>query len=315
MAYLPDYDAALEHLLTRSTDQELDMMVTGYQNLKQSAPEQIHKPLMGIGSVYLPRSLACWIQTGDIQLVKQLAYMSAKARRMAYQTTPQTDVYGFFRVFSALLSDHKDLIHWFAWHILPVICGSPGHKPAFKRPNSEKFQTFQCHLAMMGEMDWLAERSEQALQPDVKLKAKTHAIDHRFFIALAKGDTVAMESELMQLLKGRAARPRNTENGLTYQSKVVSGWGFMLAKIAYLNGYELDIDSPWLPQSWLPVQPLPEYQEEVDAIADFDLFSPFAKGSPYCRNAIDFSPIAPDQPQPNIREWVETIVHKRVTDD
>lgn len=312
MAYLPDYDSALEHLNARSTDKTLNMMVEGYGKLSQSSPEQIHKPLMGISGVYLPRSLASWIQTDDIKQVKQLSYMSAKAERMSYQTNPEPSAYGFFRVFSALLSDHKELIHWFAWHVLPVIGGAPGHKPAFTRPNSEEFQTFQCHLAMMGEMDWLAERSEQALQPGVKFKKKTHEIDHRFFMALAKGDTAAMETELMQLLKGRAARPRNTENGLTYQSKVVSGWGFMLAKIAYLNGYELDIDSPWLPQSWLPVQPLAEYKEEIEAIADFDLFSRFVKDSPYCRNAIDFSPIAPNQPQPNIREWVKTIVYKRI---
>lgn len=311
MAYLPDYDSAIEHLLCDSKEEKLKRSIGAYIRVSKEEPDDIQGPLSGISSNYLCQSLACWIQTGDIQQVKQLSYMSAKAERMSYQTNPEPSAYGFFRVFSALLSDHKELIHWFAWHVLPVIGGAPGHKPAFTRPNSEEFQTFQCHLAMMGELDWLAERSEQALQPGVKFKKKTHEIDHRFFIALAKGDTAAMETELMQLLKGRAARPRNTENGLTYQSKVVSGWGFMLAKIAYLNGYELDIDSPWLPQSWLPVQPLAEYKEEVDAIADFDLFSRFVKDSPYCRNAIDFSPIAPDQPQPNIREWVKTIEYKR----
>jgi hypothetical protein len=75
---------------------------------------------------------------------------------------------------------------------------------------------------------------------------------------------------------------RNNENGMAYQSKVVSTWGVILSKIAYRNGFELDIDSPWVPKEWLPIQPLDEYEcpAELGFVKEFDLFTPFKKAPP-----------------------------------
>jgi len=46
---------------------------------------------------------------------------------MSYKYKPSRSLgYGFQRVFSALLSDEPNIIHWFAWHVLPTLQASKG---------------------------------------------------------------------------------------------------------------------------------------------------------------------------------------------
>lgn len=48
-------------------------------------------------------------------------------------------------------------------------------------------------------------------------------------------------------------------------------WATVLAKIAYRHGYELDIDSPYVPKELLPVQPLTDYIDPFDFMLEYPL--------------------------------------------
>jgi hypothetical protein len=309
MAYLPDYDGHLPHLLGHSKDEDKLSSILGYSKLIVSDPSISGRPLGRLSSIHLARILATWIETKGLAEMKRLAYISAKAERMSYQYKPARSLgYGFQRVFAALLSDEPNVIHWFSWHVLPTLQASKGRVPDYKQPGKPHFHAFNCHLALLGEFEWLAERSDEALADGVKLKAgKSYRFDFLFFKALAEGDKTEMEKNIHELLKGKVAHTRNNETGFAYQSKVVSSWGLMLAKIAYRHDYDLEIDSPWVPKEWLPVKPLDHYPEDIDFMADFDMFTPFVQNDAWYKNGIEFSPRSASEKQPNIREWVESV--------
>lgn len=311
MAYLPDYEGHLSHLLGHSSDERIERFIKGYHNLKHD-PKRVHNPLALLRNCFLAKSLAEWIQTGDLNEVKRIVFAADKCDRMSSQYRVGSDGIGLDRAYAALLSDNPESLHWRKWDMLPVMRQSKGRAPEFMQPQSGTYYAFNCHLAMMGEFEWLKERSETVLKlledGQIKLhQGKSYKFDHQYFVALADGDRAGMEANINELLKGRTAYTRNNEDGFGYQCKVVSGCGFMLTKIAYIHGYELNIDSPWVPKEWLPVKPLDHYETGIDFIDEFDMFTPFGQNTDRFKNAIELSPIAPDKPQIPIREWVERV--------
>lgn len=312
MAYSPDYDDELARLLAHSEPEALQKTINGYHQLIVTDPTRTSITIGSLSTRYIAYLLADWIQSSNLNRLKSYANLSARMKRMSYVYNPAAGLaYGTFRMFTALLSDEPDINHWFAWHVIPCLAGAKGRVPDYLQPNKLQFHAFNCHLALLGEFDWLAERTELALAGDQKFKAgKSYKHDFLFFKALAEGDKAGMEDNIHALLKGRVAYTRNNENGMAYQRKVVSTWGIMLSKMAYRNGHELDIDSPWVPKEWLPVKPLDnyEYPDELKFVEEFDVFSPFKGESRYFKNASQFAPVHPSAEQPNIREWVEKVV-------
>lgn len=312
MAFLPDYQGYLPHLFGHSKLEDLELFCDGFNELK-GEPRKQSGPLGLLSNYYLAKCLAEWVQIGDLNEVKRLAFASAKADRMAAQFDPsRAFAFGFFRLFAALLSDEPKVRHWKMWELIPVMRQSKGREPDFMQPQKGEYHSFNCHLALMGEIEWLKERSEKVLElldtDQIKLQlGKSYKFDYQYFVALANGDVQGMEANINELLKGRVASKRNNEHGLVYQSKVVSGWGFMLSKIAYIHGYELNIDNPWVPKEWLPIKPLGHYETGIDFLDEFDIFTPYGRNTKYFKNAIDLSPIALDKPQVSIREWVDKI--------
>ncbi|MFY0639837.1 MAG: immunity 49 family protein [Bermanella sp.] len=312
MTYLPDWSAALPRLLEETSIENKSSYIRGYQTgINSDNPSSANSQAVFLSANMLCELLINWHENADVKKVKELAFLSSKLRRMCYQYRSDAGLaYGNFRMFTALLSDEPNINHWFAWHVIPCLAKSKGRKPSYLQPGSQEFHAFNCHLALLGEFDWLAERMDQVLVEGIKLRdGKSYRFDNLFLKALVEGDKQAMEDNIHAVLTGRVAYPRNNENGMAYQSKVVSTWGVILSKIAYRNGFELDIDSPWVPKEWLPIQPLDEYEcpSELDFVKEFDMFTSFKKGSPYIKNAMDFSPIHPSQEQPNLREWVERV--------
>ena len=158
MAYQPDYDGHLPHLLGHSNLDAINSSIEGYKSLLIREPSKSGGAIGSLGNYYLATALAKWIKTKDIAELKRLIFIAAKSERISYQYKPARSLgYGFQRVFAALLSDEPDIIHWFAWHVLPTLQASKGRVPDYKQPGKPHFHAFNCHLALLGEFDWLAE--------------------------------------------------------------------------------------------------------------------------------------------------------------
>ena len=86
------------------------------------------------------------------------------------------------------------------------------------------------------------------------------------------GDISGMESALAEMVTPRQIRWRNGHEGYT-------GWFIVIeaviyAKIAWRHGFEVDIDTPWIPAEWLPVLPLSRYDDPYDFMQSFDIDTP-----------------------------------------
>ncbi|MCY1554464.1 hypothetical protein D9M68_910380 [compost metagenome] len=49
----------------------------------------------------------------------------------------------------------------------------------------------------------------------------------------------------------------------------------LFAKLAWRKGYELDVDTPWIPKEWLPIRPNETYEDPWLFMKSFDIWQPF----------------------------------------
>ena len=220
------------------------------------------------------RSLLAWFVDGDLQAQKQWAYVAAKLDRMISQLEPGRWLPAYRHLY-ALLSDHPDIVNWFRQHTASYFLD--GEIEDRDNPKQPAFHGYQALLALNGEWELLAQRCEQALAMDV-VKDRKYLIDHRFYLALAKGDKSDMESVLNELASPNIARTRNFEQAFALTERLIATHATIYAKIAWRHGYQVEVDSPWVPMEWLPIQPLDHYEDPWDFMKNFDIYQPFEGG-------------------------------------
>lgn len=216
-------------------------------------------------------TLLAWFSGHDLVHCKQWAYVSAKLRRIIYQKAPLTGIYSpgvpFSDMFMPLLSDHPGLIRWYG-----EFEGIDLERA--KKGGTWEFVTHQAKLALRGEWDLLGERSERWLS-NVPERMKRFAPDNRFHLALAKHDIAGMESALAEIVTPKEVKWRNEHEGFT-------GWfivrqAVIYAKIAWRHGFQVQVDTPWIPKEWLPIEPLPAYEDPYPFMQAFDIETPVPK--------------------------------------
>ena len=217
-------------------------------------------------------AMVAWVRDKDLTAFKQWCYLSAKLERMVFQHEP-FEWFPSYKFFSPLLSDNQEIIDWYRKHRISYNYDRSDIKDR-DNPNQPAFHGYQMILALNHEWDRLAERCEQILSMSLR-KDKKYLIDHRFYLALAKGDKTQMETVLTELTSPKIAKVRNHEFVFTFTEHFIATHACMYAKLAWLNGYEVEIDTPWIPKEWLPIQPLENYLQPWDFLREFDIWTPF----------------------------------------
>jgi|GEM_PF-591440 len=229
--------------------------------------------LFGLSGYFKAKALLAWYQDKDINQFQQHAYSSAKIQRMYLQYTPD-DWIGAYGHFMPLASNAPDIIHWFSQC---TIGNFRTYQKTIFRNNigSPEFHAFQAILALQGKWQLLGERAEYILANPPGKKMLKYQLDQKFYLALAKGNLTDMEQILSEFVSPKIARVRNFEQAFVLTENLLSTFAFIYAKIAWLHGYQVQIESPWLPMEWLPMQPLANYHNEFDFIEEFEIFRPF----------------------------------------
>jgi hypothetical protein len=222
----------------------------------------------GLKSLAVTSSLLSWFADRDLSQCKQQAYIAGKIDRLLYQKAPNRGVWGPLAERNAmlwpLLSDHPQLIAWFgAFDAVDVTRAA--------KDGSFEFETYQAKLALRGAWDELGERSERFLA-NVPKRMERFTPDNRFHLALARGDISGMESALAEMVTPRQIRWRNGHEGYTGWFIVVEA--VIYAKIAWRHGFQVNIETPWIPAQWLPVSPLSRYDDPYAFMQSFDIETP-----------------------------------------
>ena len=154
---------------------------------------------------------------------------------------------------SRIRMNNDSLIDWFAHY---------DQMYDMKRVESHKthdFWAYQAVLALRGEWDRLIERCERIIAdpPDASSEQK-YLADHHFYLALARSDIGTMQDVLKQLVTPKAVHARSNDDS-GYTADLISTAAVIYAKIAWRHGYQIKVDSPYIPAEWLPVEPLKQY--------------------------------------------------------
>ncbi|WP_460535699.1 hypothetical protein [Chitinimonas naiadis] len=198
--------------------------------------------------------------------MKQYAYVTGKLQRLYMQHRPW-EWYPAYLHLMPLLSDHPELVSWSSQN-----CVSTWEKKDSSQHPA--FHAYQAILALQGEWAELAERCERVLASPAG-RMKKYQVDHRFYLSLAKADVAGMEAALSELTSPTVSKVRNFEPAFGLTERLISTFGVVYAKIASRHGYQLNLDTPWIPTDWLPMAPLDSYDEPYTFLRDFDLFTPF----------------------------------------
>ena len=180
-------------------------------------------------------------------------------------------------LFAVLVFDNSELIEWYRQcnsMYYPDKATSDGDKDS---PKNWMFYRYQSWLALNSRWDELGERCERvlAIKDEIK-KDRSYLIDHRFYLALAKGDKAGMEKVLEEksLPKNRRIRYEQ-ESGITRD--FIDSYATFFAKLAWYNGYEVEVENPWIPKDWLPIKPNDQYDDVWEFMKEFDIWQPFAE--------------------------------------
>lgn len=281
---LPDYEKGLLHIGDTGSDENIARTHQAY--LRAIAKNgDLDNPYGGYYIKLRARSMYALYQDKDLKSSKRIAYAAGVARRAALQSRLYYQTVSY-------LSDNRQLIHWFGQFVFSALQGTYKRKMAYKIPCQVEHYTFQMSHALLGNWDILAENCEAALRETPKDR-KYYQFDYAFLLGLARGSMTEMEDALVKLLNGRVLRARASESGFGDVSNLIYGWGFILCKIAWLHGYEINPGNPWIPEELLPLKPLEaeDYSVGIEEIDQFDIFMPFEDdASKWCKNASLFSP-------------------------
>jgi len=230
--------------------------------------------LRSVSSDCLARAMLAYFRDNDMANMKQWAYLSAKARIMwVYETL---GVFSAEDLLWALISDNEELIDW---HCENSLFFESLKDPSLKTlVKTHEFFWLQMHRALAHHWEALANDCERALsQPELFTRElRPRLVIFEFLLALARGDKSTMEERLLERCSPRQrARSFNFESPLS--NHFIVSYATLYAKLAWRAGYELELDTPWIPKDWLPVRPLEKYDEPWPFMQCFDIWQPFAE--------------------------------------
>lgn len=250
----------------RGMDEELSLLQAGRGSRSGCL-------LMG-GNPVISWAMLAYFADSDLTAMKQWAYVASKLRVLYIHETLSENLVE--ALLWPLLSDNEEIIDWYRqfdaqyWPDDPKVTG--GDK---RNPKDWMYYRYQSWLALNQRWGELSERCERilAMQGEIK-KDRMYLIDHRFYLALSHGDVQGMEAVLSEMCQPRLlAQRRKQESGLT--DKFIASHATIFAKMAWRNGYEVNVDTPWIPKDWLPVKPNISYEDPWPFMQEFDIWQSF----------------------------------------
>jgi hypothetical protein len=151
---------------------------------------------------------------------------------------------------SAMLSDNPDLIEAMAQL-------EPAHfTSARDDPLNSQYRVHMWQLVIQGEYEALQAKVERLAKNGRKAERMLPAQGKDFFTLFMRGDKQGLEDLISQHGRIKSADPL-TEDFMSFL-------GCLEAKLCWLKGISVQIDSPLVPMGLMPIQPLEHYDDVYD---------------------------------------------------
>lgn len=201
-----------------------------------------------------------WFEYNKLDDFKNWMYISSRLDKLYYEYQEDSPDWGrgFPNLFKYLFSDNEELICWIAKY------ESAYDLNRVNDPDTWDYLSYQSIFALRRDWESLISRSKIVIEnPSAMILENNKLLDYRFFLALGQGDVAGME-EIIYLMISDQQTVRMDKNNEGYTKDLVAVDAALYSKIAWRNGYFLDIKSPYVPFEWLPVKPLNNYEMFYD---------------------------------------------------
>lgn len=128
-----------------------------------------------------------------------------------------------------------------------------------KNPRYPQFMVHMYQMAIKSDFDGMRRGLEAIKKSGNKEDRGSVKSGRNFFSLLMLRDKSSLENEILAKVTGEAANPM--------AEGVVSIISTIEAKICWMHGIEVDIDSDLVPKDFLPVRPLAKYSDEYDFLS------------------------------------------------
>jgi hypothetical protein len=223
---------------------------------KQNNPDQekfYYHGSITLWSFHQSFALKAFFVDQNISEAKQQFYTCGKLDEYAItRHDAKTLDSGIGHMTYALLSDSPSLIKGYAY------LQHSQYEQSIQRGYSTSLYIMQCIL----KDDWAEyERIMPVMKSKTVPKFKME-LDEAFYRALAEKNKPRMEELLAEIVSPKEHKRRSKHYILINQ--FISCHGLCYAKLAWLKGIPVEVNSPLIPKELLPVQALPFYIEEYD---------------------------------------------------
>ncbi|WP_175948506.1 Imm49 family immunity protein [Burkholderia pyrrocinia] len=261
MDYAEISKQGLEHV-----SKHLDHLSTRVEKLSKMVEDNEGDPyacIQGLRGQATAASLVSWFRDHSLSDFKKWCYVAGKLDYILFKREPRR-WYPAYLLLMPLLSDNERLIQWLTQsdQLADV---ARAHQPA-----APEFHGYQALVALRGDWKLLEERSLQAIGHS-SAKMQKYEIDHHFYLALARHDVPGMEAVLQKLVSPKTAKARNVEPEFGFTEKLIGTHAVIYAKIAWRHGFEVKVDTPWIPQEWLPIAPLAHYTDPYNFMKQYEI--------------------------------------------
>jgi hypothetical protein len=202
----------------------------------------------------ITKGMQCWYVGHDLTAAKQWFYLAAKCTAISTTKPVGNETFWALHPFMfPLLSDNLDMIALYAT-LSPL---GRDDKPTFTERRSDlksnEFDIYLVQLALQKDDTKLQEHLAIYKAKNYKRQSKYKIGMIHFMEALLKGDVAQMESAIAPLGEWELGNP-TTEDFL-------ASYAVVLCKLAWLRGYEVQVDNPLVPMEFMPVAPLAHYDD------------------------------------------------------
>ncbi|MFT5717875.1 MAG: hypothetical protein ACI9T7_002073 [Oleiphilaceae bacterium] len=286
--YSPNIEDGLDWIKARADIKSIEVCATNSEEFLKGGTKSASGPLLVLKGMYQVFALQSWFIHKDIKKLQDNAFQASLVARRWYQLKPfATPAANGQNLLYPLLSGDSELLHWHGQFQLANFVG----KASFNNIKKNEFQSVQLRLALNNEWELLVDRSKLFNNTEKKTK-KLYEHHNRFYIALADGNISKMEESIFEISSKKNNHKLNAD--FPIESRFISTWGVMLARLAFVKGYRLNVDSPWI-SSELVTSPIDNsYISNHKFLNSFDIFTALDESDDewanWCDNLARFSP-------------------------
>ncbi len=239
----------------------LDMYAQGNDNAIRYIEQNLGSPIncvLSLSHDASARAILAWFEKNNLNALRQWSFVSGKLMQLYHQMKTaegkalkiNAGVYSS-ELLQPLLSNNNELVDWFTHYdeIYDMKC--------VEKISTQDFMAYQAVVALKGDWPRLIERCNKVIAKPPPSLGRYNEY-HHFWLALAQGDEPRMEQVLHHLANPKVLRTRTREENPISEDLIFTRI-IICMKIAWRHGFEIKVDSPYVPMEWMPNEPLEQY--------------------------------------------------------